>query len=86
MYYIAASPGRRELVVVVQGALYACPWGALAGDAREPLCERYALLVAPALKPLRHRHVKTKSGHEQGGHIIVTLILIHHVQENNKYV
>ncbi|XP_032527413.2 tetratricopeptide repeat protein 28 isoform X2 [Danaus plexippus] len=61
-----ASPGRRELVVVVQGALYACPWGALAGDAREPLCERYALLVAPALKPLRHRHVKTKSGHEQG--------------------
>ncbi|CAH1641184.1 unnamed protein product [Spodoptera littoralis] len=72
--------GRRELIVVVEGALYACPWGALrsaptpataglsvAGDG-EPLCERYALLAAPALRPLRHhRHMKARPHHEHAG-------------------
>ncbi|XP_050677372.1 tetratricopeptide repeat protein 28 [Leptidea sinapis] len=50
--------GRRELILVVEGALFACPWGALrAGADAEPLCERYALLAAPAIKPLRpHKH------------------------------
>ncbi|CAB3246278.1 unnamed protein product [Arctia plantaginis] len=74
--------GRRELIVVVEGALYACPWGALrsapptpgtiasvnniAGDG-EPLCERYALLAAPALRPLRHhRHMKARPHHDHG--------------------
>ncbi|XP_013144707.1 PREDICTED: tetratricopeptide repeat protein 28 [Papilio polytes] len=60
--------GRRELVVGVEGALYACPWGALraAGDA-EPLCERYALLAAPALRPLRQpRHARARLDREQG--------------------
>ncbi|KAJ8712991.1 hypothetical protein PYW08_008295 [Mythimna loreyi] len=71
--------GRRELIVVVEGALYACPWGALrsattpgtpamsvAGDG-EPLCERYALLAAPALRPLRHhRHMRARPHHDHG--------------------
>lgn len=54
--------GRRELVVVVEGALYTCPWGALRGTAdAEPLCERYALLASPALRPLKHhRHTRVK--------------------------
>ncbi|XP_050353102.1 tetratricopeptide repeat protein 28 [Nymphalis io] len=58
--------GRREVVLSVEGALYACPWGALRGAADcEPLCERYALLVAPALRPLRHpRHVRAKAHHD----------------------
>ncbi|KAH9641439.1 hypothetical protein HF086_006055 [Spodoptera exigua] len=72
--------GRRELIVVVEGALYACPWGALrsaptpgtpglsvAADG-EPLCERYALLAAPALRPLRHhRHMRAKPHHDHAG-------------------
>ncbi|XP_075983610.1 uncharacterized protein LOC142981514 [Anticarsia gemmatalis] len=74
--------GRRELIVVVEGALYACPWGALrsatpapgtiatpnsvATDG-EPLCERYALLAAPALRPLRHhRHMRARPHHDHG--------------------
>ncbi|KPJ21684.1 Tetratricopeptide repeat protein 28 [Papilio machaon] len=60
--------GRRELVVGVEGVLYACPWGALrpAGDA-EPLCERYALLAAPALRPLRQpRHARARLEREHG--------------------
>ncbi|XP_063541411.1 tetratricopeptide repeat protein 28 isoform X1 [Cydia strobilella] len=56
--------GRRELVLVVEGALYACPWGALRG-AEEPLCERYALLAAPALRPLRHHRPRARP-HERG--------------------
>ncbi|CAH2093836.1 unnamed protein product [Euphydryas editha] len=61
--------GRRELVLVVEGALYACPWGALrANTDAEPLCERYALLVAPALRPLKHqRHLRTKPHQEHAG-------------------
>ncbi|KAG6446865.1 tetratricopeptide repeat protein 28 [Manduca sexta] len=61
--------GRREVVVVVEGALYACPWGALRGAAdAEPLCERYALLAVPALRPLRHqRHLRARPHHEHGG-------------------
>ncbi|XP_039752578.1 tetratricopeptide repeat protein 28 [Pararge aegeria] len=61
--------GRREISLVVEGALYACPWGALRGTTdTEPLCERYSLLVAPALRPLRHtRHVRTKPHPEHGG-------------------
>lgn len=68
--------------MVVEGVLYACPWGALrsappapgtiasvnsiAGDG-EPLCERYALLAAPALRPLRHhRHMKARPHHDHG--------------------
>ncbi|KAJ0173048.1 hypothetical protein K1T71_011224 [Dendrolimus kikuchii] len=58
--------GRRELVVVVEGALYTCPWGALRGTAdAEPLCERYALLASPALRPLKHhRHMRAKPQHD----------------------
>ncbi|CAH4027695.1 tetratricopeptide repeat protein 28 isoform X1 [Pieris brassicae] len=61
--------GRRELIVAVEGALYACPWGALcAGADSEPLCERYALLATPALRPLRHqRHSRNKPHPEHGG-------------------
>ncbi|XP_062528966.1 tetratricopeptide repeat protein 28 isoform X2 [Bombyx mori] len=61
--------GRREIVVVVEGALYACPWGALRSTSdTEPLCERYALLAAPALRPLRHqRHLRARPQNEQGG-------------------
>ncbi|XP_034827519.1 tetratricopeptide repeat protein 28 isoform X2 [Maniola hyperantus] len=61
--------GRRDIALVVEGALYACPWGALRGTAdTEPLCERFALLVAPALRPLRHtRHVRTKQTHPEHG-------------------
>ncbi|XP_072934461.1 uncharacterized protein [Epargyreus clarus] len=61
--------GRREVVVVVEGALFACPWGALRGAAdAEPLCERYALLAAPAVRPLRHqRHPRARPHHEHGG-------------------
>ncbi|XP_026740206.1 tetratricopeptide repeat protein 28 isoform X1 [Trichoplusia ni] len=64
--------GRRELIVVVEGALYACPWGALRSAATtvadgEPLCERYALLAAPALRPLRHhRHMKARPHNDHG--------------------
>lgn len=60
--------GRREIVLVVEGALYACPWGALRGGPEsEPLCERYALLVSPALRPLKpQRHLRTKPHHEHG--------------------
>ncbi|XP_045771078.1 tetratricopeptide repeat protein 28 isoform X2 [Maniola jurtina] len=59
--------GRRDIALVVEGALYACPWGALRGTTdTEPLCERFALLVAPALRPLRHtRHVRTKQTHPE---------------------
>ncbi|XP_045503634.1 tetratricopeptide repeat protein 28 isoform X2 [Colias croceus] len=49
--------GRREVALCVEGALFACPWGALRGADGEPLCERYALRAAPALRHLRHvRH------------------------------
>ncbi|KAL4711798.1 hypothetical protein ACJJTC_005967 [Scirpophaga incertulas] len=59
--------GRRELVVVVEGALYACPWGALRPAEGEPLCERYALLAAPALRQQRHqRHLRQRPHHEHG--------------------
>ncbi|KAI5635500.1 tetratricopeptide repeat domain-containing protein [Phthorimaea operculella] len=60
--------GRREIVLVVEGALYACPWGALRGNTdTEPLCERYALLAAPALRPLRHKgHMRARPHHEHG--------------------
>lgn len=60
--------GRREIVLVIEGALYACPWGALRGSTdAEPLCERYALLAAPALRPLRHqRHLRARPNHEHG--------------------
>ncbi|KAL0867698.1 hypothetical protein ABMA27_008433 [Loxostege sticticalis] len=58
--------GRRELVVVVEGVLYACPWGALRPADGEPLCERYALLAAPALRHQRHqrqRHQRPQHDH-----------------------
>ncbi|XP_026314209.1 tetratricopeptide repeat protein 28 isoform X2 [Hyposmocoma kahamanoa] len=60
--------GRREIVLVIEGTLYACPWGALRGSTdAEPLCERYALLAAPALRPLRHqRHLRVRPNHEHG--------------------
>ncbi|CAG9104553.1 unnamed protein product [Plutella xylostella] len=60
--------GRRELILAVEGALYACPWGALrSATETEPLCERYALLAAPALRPLRlQRHLRTTNQHAQG--------------------
>ncbi|CAK1541601.1 unnamed protein product [Leptosia nina] len=59
--------GRREIIVAVEGILFACPWGALSASAdTEPLCERYALLAIPALRPLRHqRQSKHKLHHEQ---------------------
>lgn len=60
--------GRREIVLVIEGALYACPWGALRGNTdAEPLCERYALLATPALRPLRHqKHLRGRPNHEHG--------------------
>ncbi|RVE50282.1 hypothetical protein evm_005117 [Chilo suppressalis] len=57
--------GRRELLVVVEGALYACPWGALRPPDGEPLCERYALLAAPALRHQRQRHQRQRH-HDHG--------------------
>ncbi|XP_028176018.1 tetratricopeptide repeat protein 28 [Ostrinia furnacalis] len=57
--------GRRELVVVVEGVLYACPWGALRPADGEPLCERYALLAAPALRHQRARH-RQRPHHDHG--------------------